>query len=398
MRKEKSGITLIALVITIIVLLLLAGISITMLTGDNSILNQAVNAKEKTIEANRIEEIELAYIGLLAKYIGDDERIIAEELAEELEKNADTDVTVENLGNDLKITYGANDEFYLDKASGKAYSGDTYTPQQPETPKTPEEIKEENIKKATNIGKKVSYVAKYSNDLIWRLFYADDQYVYLISSDKDGLETVSTKFSYQTSKGMNPFSNHAENYPNGSEEITDTFLRSLNSKWYTAIGQEGSTTASAKAVAWLMDQNVWKNFKDEAGVATYAIGGPTVELLAKSYNETAQGNGQTPIDSITIVNGGYDANAGRGRLQHTYNNGIYHLDGESESFWLASPGGNNANEGSIGKMIRTSGGNPSYSTEYGMYFGEDFYGLGLRPVAILPMSAYIASNYEIVEE
>ena len=49
-RKEK-GITLIALVITIIVLLILAGVSIAMLTGQNGILSQAQNAKNKTEEA-----------------------------------------------------------------------------------------------------------------------------------------------------------------------------------------------------------------------------------------------------------------------------------------------------------------------------------------------------------
>ena len=46
--KNKGGITLIALVITIIVMLILAAISITMLTGDNSILKRAVDAKERT--------------------------------------------------------------------------------------------------------------------------------------------------------------------------------------------------------------------------------------------------------------------------------------------------------------------------------------------------------------
>ena len=49
-RKEK-GITLIALVITIIVLLILAGVSIAMLTGENGILTQAQNAKNRTEEA-----------------------------------------------------------------------------------------------------------------------------------------------------------------------------------------------------------------------------------------------------------------------------------------------------------------------------------------------------------
>ena len=58
-RKEK-GITLIALVITIIVLLILAGVSIAMLTGENGILSQAQNAKNETEEAGAIEEIKLA--------------------------------------------------------------------------------------------------------------------------------------------------------------------------------------------------------------------------------------------------------------------------------------------------------------------------------------------------
>ena len=54
-RKEK-GITLIALVITIIVLLILAGVSIAMLTGENGILTQAQRAKEETEDAQKNEE------------------------------------------------------------------------------------------------------------------------------------------------------------------------------------------------------------------------------------------------------------------------------------------------------------------------------------------------------
>ena len=46
--KNTKGITLIALVVTIIILLILAGISIAMLTGNNGILSQAGDAKEET--------------------------------------------------------------------------------------------------------------------------------------------------------------------------------------------------------------------------------------------------------------------------------------------------------------------------------------------------------------
>ena len=54
--RNSKGITLIALVITIIVLLILAGVSIAMLTGENGILTQAQRAKKETEEAQLEEE------------------------------------------------------------------------------------------------------------------------------------------------------------------------------------------------------------------------------------------------------------------------------------------------------------------------------------------------------
>ena len=68
MRKNK-GITLIALVVTIIVLLVLAGISIAMLTGQNGILNRASEAKEKTELAQKDENEKLQeYEEIINKY------------------------------------------------------------------------------------------------------------------------------------------------------------------------------------------------------------------------------------------------------------------------------------------------------------------------------------------
>ncbi len=57
--EKNEGITLIALVITIIVLLILAGVSISMLTGQNGILNRAQEAKEKTEIAQKDENVKL---------------------------------------------------------------------------------------------------------------------------------------------------------------------------------------------------------------------------------------------------------------------------------------------------------------------------------------------------
>ena len=62
-QTKNKGITLIALVITIIVLLILAGVSIAMLTGENGILTQATNAREKTTKAEEEEKIKMAVMG-----------------------------------------------------------------------------------------------------------------------------------------------------------------------------------------------------------------------------------------------------------------------------------------------------------------------------------------------
>ena len=67
LRKSTNGITLIALIITIIVLLILAGVSIAMLTGQNGILTQAQNAKQATEGAAAKEKVEIAVVGAMFK-------------------------------------------------------------------------------------------------------------------------------------------------------------------------------------------------------------------------------------------------------------------------------------------------------------------------------------------
>ena len=58
-KNYTKGITLIALVITIIVLLILAGVTIATLTGENGILTKASDAKEDTVIAQDEEMIKL---------------------------------------------------------------------------------------------------------------------------------------------------------------------------------------------------------------------------------------------------------------------------------------------------------------------------------------------------
>ena len=65
--KTSNGITLIALVITIIVLLILAGVVIATLTGDNGILGKAKTAKTTNDEEKAKEQIKIAVMGSYGK-------------------------------------------------------------------------------------------------------------------------------------------------------------------------------------------------------------------------------------------------------------------------------------------------------------------------------------------
>ena len=71
MRNQK-GITLIALVITIIVLLILAGVSIAMLTGQNGVLTRATEAKDENTRAAIADKVNMSIQAAYTAYIADD--------------------------------------------------------------------------------------------------------------------------------------------------------------------------------------------------------------------------------------------------------------------------------------------------------------------------------------
>ena len=112
---KNAGITLIALVITIIVLLILAGISIATLTGDNGILTQAKNAKNETIIAREKEQVQLAYNASITKKNGDTS-ISSSELQAELDDLVGKDSTKVTGGKILKICFNDTNNMY--KISG----------------------------------------------------------------------------------------------------------------------------------------------------------------------------------------------------------------------------------------------------------------------------------------
>ena len=117
MKVEKSkngGITLIALVITIIVLLVLAGVSIATLTGENGILTRAGDAKTNTEIAEEKEAIGLAYNGVMAENRGNG--VSSGELKAELISNG-YDVTASG-SNPITVKFKDSQRVYTVDSNG----------------------------------------------------------------------------------------------------------------------------------------------------------------------------------------------------------------------------------------------------------------------------------------
>ena len=111
MNKRNSGITLVALVITIIVLLILAGVSIALVVGDNGVLSRSQEAKAGSIVAEEKEQVNLAYSSALTKNLGD--TVTAENLQAELDESVGNGKTtvIEN-GNNLSVLFNETGHSY----------------------------------------------------------------------------------------------------------------------------------------------------------------------------------------------------------------------------------------------------------------------------------------------
>ena len=124
MFRKENGVTLVALVITIIVLLILAGVTISMVLGDDGILSQAKGANTAQNKATVADQLSLAYATVRTEDIArkanvstsnykDSDVVFAQGIAVELAKSKAFD-SVKISGTDVEVTLeGANGPEYF---------------------------------------------------------------------------------------------------------------------------------------------------------------------------------------------------------------------------------------------------------------------------------------------
>ena len=345
--KERKGITLIALVITIIVLLILAGVSIAMLTGQNGILTQAQNSKQATEKAEVKERAQTDIVGVQTET--ESTEISKTALKRILDKYFD------NVPNDIKSDTEITAKAEYGGAKMKVsdiYSGEIIE----------KRYMAADIANATQEEKQSIYGATVTGytlpsgtttDVGWKIFYADNSNIYLIadnSVERNNLPNSTTESGVVTANKPNDgssdyarsacFSNILGDYA-GSSRITDSRLKALNSDYFNTKNYS-STDDNMKAVAYMMDTKAWNSKFLDSNKADYCIGGPSVELLFKSYNEKYKTAYESQASSATgyqIRKTSSDSWDSRGSPMLSTSDPLYEITSTSNAmgYWLASP-------------------------------------------------------------
>ena len=330
MLHETQGITMIALVVTIVILLILAGITIGTITGNDGLIGKTEEAKREHEIASWEERIDTAII----QVEGSKRNPTIDDIIQGL-------IDKEIISNESKVNretgvIETNDPVYEIPGKLDDYMG----------------VTAETIANAEN---KENYYGKIVENYEcpngegvnnWLIFYADENNIYLITDDyihKD--YCPESKGGNELSQEEYEFSFHyvMKDY-NGSNDITNEKLKMLNNKYFEYLreNQEVNSEDNMKAVAYMLDTEAWSGFKGSK--AEYAIGGPTLELLFNSYNQKYKNNNlyQTRVESKF----GYEISSDRGNKFDTRtevpleeNDKLYVISDHNKAngMWIASP-------------------------------------------------------------
>ena len=252
-------------------------------------------------------------------------------------------------------------------------------------------------------GAETNYKSANHPDIKWQLFLADANNYYLIASDyvpnaelpcngntgfeaTDLVKSTSTTNQYATYCAMFAYSysfndgvlTAGTKYKDGSSStaITSNPLSRTYLQWATTY--DTSTRNNICSVAFMMDTIKWQSFADGAG-ASYAIGGPTIEMLSKSWNAVSGHTQMTDYTTLSSDNSninGYIAQSpetGDSFFGTSTNMWFIKENTKAYGYWLGSPSSDLA---SYVMTVEKKG-----SVSYG-YVNRG--ALGFRPVVCIP--------------
>jgi len=260
-KSNVNGITLIALIITVIVLLILAGAAVNIGLRGDDVFAKANKAREEW--NSKVEEEDRAM----------------QELMEILSPNP-------NVLNARQLNENANTYFGWDVIN---YA----------------ETLPENLR---NIEWQLLYAGPLEGSTEQRIYLISKEYVnytQLPKKNEVSLMEVNNgsgkcaKFGGDDTNGIMP-------QYNGSSDITQERIKRLNKKYFDFLTNYNlsSTESGIKAVAYMLDTEIWSDYVGND--AEFAIGGPTLELLFTAYNKYKNLAGQQRFETSVNDVKGYD--------------------------------------------------------------------------------------------
>lgn len=390
MKENKRGISLIVLIITIIVIIILAAVVILTITNNNPIGSAKEAAFKEEVRGFQDElamTVSKEYMNVQGQRDISITTSVYEEIREKIpsfyEKYKDKYIIVDD---ELVGTINLKDK-------EKKWTEDLGIRTDGKPAKEVDGVLAKDVD-SSYYGKNVSNYTLENNstgeDITWKVFYADENNIYLIPTGAVNLALVPSKDGAKPENTDSkrpkaaPFDNVIEKYPNGVEGITDSKLKYLNSKFFKYLEEKNVTVKKgagySEAIAYMMDKDIWtQSFKDKGQYAEYVVGGPTIELLFKSYNKKVYNNVEQYQTKVENSNGyygylvskggaGFDSYLNRDKLSRYVT--LFNLgNGDGEGFWLASPG-----QGSI-MIFYYNGAITSYGTNSNIH--------GFRPMVCL---------------
>ncbi len=171
MIKNEKAITLIALIITIIVLLILAGVTITSIAGNNGIISQAINAKNRTKASSLEEKVKFWKLNNSSSGYTGTQKESLEDFVNRLFSEGDiTEAEKKQILNDNKITIGTGENaetIYIGNTIGDIYTDEM-------------------------IGKTVRYIPDEYNRFMVRGIFSIIEWI-IIGKDDSGNVLITTK-------------------------------------------------------------------------------------------------------------------------------------------------------------------------------------------------------------
>ena len=214
-------------------------------------------------------------------------------------------------------------------------------------------------------GLKVTNYESKNGQKDWKIFYSDGEHIFLITGDyvdlsvanrlnsNTGMTKIGTKYRAKWSSTGPNFQTNKDSYGNDIDNIVKKRFKATG---YTL----NSSKFNSRFVSTLLNASNWESYKDNNGMAEYAIGGSTIEMWMDSWNNLYKDIDGELYCNNTNENGYYvgtSSNPTSTTISYKvmsakdgYNNSLYYphhkkvSDGKSECtlYWLASPAAYNS--------------------------------------------------------